>query len=347
MISSKYLVAILLIVILRDGSDKAEAKNDSDEFCGLNYRLTNGGDRIVGGREAEIDEFPWMVSLQSLRLIEYPCNTSATGLIRRANCSITVWTHFCGGALLNSRTILTAAHCSRGLVDSTDPNMGKKIGFRLIAGCHDASVYERDSGSFCQVAEFTRDEFISYPGFAFDNQSIKADIAVIKLMKVQFKFTNKPNGAVGAICLPDPEPRPEGGEMMTVAGWGLMEDGNSTIPERKHLIAMSPKLKSVDLRIMSRETCERYFWKAAKKANFTEMEKSVNMDHELCAYSSMMYNGDCQGDSGGPGLIIFGGRYHVIGVVSAGEKCGRSYFYPNLYTRVDPFLPWITEQMAV
>lgn len=34
-------------------------------------------------------------------------------------------------------------------------------------------------------------------------------------------------------------------------------------------------------------------------------------------------------------------RYTVVGVVSAGIKCGSEY--PGLYTRVDKYLEWINE----
>ena len=47
------------------------------------------GDRIIGGRDALPMEWPWMVSMQ-IR------NTSS---------------HECGGTLINSQWILTAAHC--------------------------------------------------------------------------------------------------------------------------------------------------------------------------------------------------------------------------------------------
>ena len=46
---------------------------------------------IVGGSDAASNEIPWIVSLATT-------------------------SHFCGGSIVNSRTILTAAHCIDGYV---------------------------------------------------------------------------------------------------------------------------------------------------------------------------------------------------------------------------------------
>ena len=50
------------------------------------------GTRIVGGRKAKEGEFPWQVSV---------------GIMSTAG---TIY-HYCGGTILSSNTILTAAHC--------------------------------------------------------------------------------------------------------------------------------------------------------------------------------------------------------------------------------------------
>ena len=56
--------------------------------CGLAKRAT----RIVGGKFTEVNEYPWQ-----------------TGLVSKGGS--TVW---CGGSLVNSRWVLTAAHCTDG-----------------------------------------------------------------------------------------------------------------------------------------------------------------------------------------------------------------------------------------
>lgn len=54
----------------------------------LDSELTDRNGRIVGGRDAMIEEFPFMVSL------------------------LVINDHFCGGSILNVNTILTAATCT-------------------------------------------------------------------------------------------------------------------------------------------------------------------------------------------------------------------------------------------
>ena len=60
---------------------------------GKGYNPGEAGPFIVGGIDASPGDAPWQVSLQA-----YPT------------------THFCGGSLLNKRTIVTAAHCVDGYV---------------------------------------------------------------------------------------------------------------------------------------------------------------------------------------------------------------------------------------
>ncbi|XP_017015614.3 spaetzle-processing enzyme-like [Drosophila takahashii] len=52
---------------------------------------SSGALRIVGGKEAVLNEFPWMAML----------------LYRNG----AKWRHFCAGSLINNRYVLTAAHC--------------------------------------------------------------------------------------------------------------------------------------------------------------------------------------------------------------------------------------------
>ena len=80
--------------------------------CGVS--TMNGiGTRIVGGEEAQSGEIPWQVAL--------------------------VWRGdrrpFCGGTLLSSRTVLTAAHCMRGRLLFIETVRIRFCGFPAYMGC--------------------------------------------------------------------------------------------------------------------------------------------------------------------------------------------------------------------
>ncbi len=74
-------------------------------FIALPHR--NASTLIVGGVEAEVGEYPWMID------------------IRRP-------AHSCGANLVNAEWVVTAAHCTQGAVDT----------YELVAGDHDNNVEE-------------------------------------------------------------------------------------------------------------------------------------------------------------------------------------------------------------
>lgn len=69
-------------------------------------------------------------------------------------------------------------------------------------------------------------------------------------------------------------------------------------------------------------------------------------EHQVCAGGEAARD-SCPGDSGSP-LMYFNGtasQWVVAGVVSFGPKiCGTSG-WPGVYTRVDPYLEWIHQNM--
>ena len=76
-----------------------------------NWQLKNG-EKIVGGKDANLNQFPWQVSL-SLSWIADP-----------------YYAHFCGGSIIDEEQqwVLTAAHC----VDDANP-----IDIHVLAGAVD------------------------------------------------------------------------------------------------------------------------------------------------------------------------------------------------------------------
>lgn len=100
--------------------------------------------RIVGGRDASIEEYPWQITL------------------RRKTSPKEAFRHSCGGSILNERVILTAAHC----VINRNPK-----DYVVIAG---TSHKSGNDGVLTRVAKFVWHE--RYNSSIYDN-----DVALIQL----------------------------------------------------------------------------------------------------------------------------------------------------------------------
>jgi len=141
--------------------------------CKCGVSTTNS--RIVGGTEANKNELPWQVQLV------------------RSDGS-----HWCGGSLLSSRTVLTAAHC-------------KQPGLAAVVGEHDIST--SDGEQRINIAQWI--DHPSYAALSFDN-----DFAIITL-ETPVTFSEK----VYPICLPASSPATYEDKDSIVSGWGSISSG--------------------------------------------------------------------------------------------------------------------------
>ncbi|XP_018403822.1 PREDICTED: transmembrane protease serine 3-like [Cyphomyrmex costatus] len=104
------------------------------------------------------------------------------------------------------------------------------------------------------------------------------------------------------------------GRVCTLSGWGTTWLGGNT----------PNNLQEIDLIIYPLKDCARENWRVT--------------DSHICTLT-ITGEGACHGDSGGP-LVIDGAQ---IGIVSFGNPCARGY--PDVYTRVINFMPWIDSNM--
>ncbi|KAJ4353056.1 hypothetical protein N0V95_003709 [Ascochyta clinopodiicola] len=160
-----------------------------------------GFDDIVGGTAAAAGEFPFIVSLQK------------SG------------SHFCGGTLLNSRTVVTAAHCTVGQTASS---------LTVRAG----SLSRSSGGTLVKVSSIK-----VHPSFS--SSTLDNDVAIWKLA------TALPTSStIGYATLPAANSDPAAGSTTTVAGWGTTSSGGSSLPTN---------LLKVDVPIVSRATCRQNY----------------------------------------------------------------------------------------
>uniref|UniRef100_A0AAQ5ZEB4 Neurotrypsin n=1 Tax=Amphiprion ocellaris TaxID=80972 RepID=A0AAQ5ZEB4_AMPOC len=254
------------------------------QTCGLRLNNQRRRRRIIGGDKSLRGEWPWQVSLwlRSQSKGNHP---------------------LCGGSLINSCWVVTAAHCFKRF--GRDP-----IRYTLRLG--DYHTEEQDDFE----RTLSPDRIVIHR--KYHSQGWEYDIALLRLKGTEGNCVAF-NPHTGAVCLPEPgtkwEKRPAA---CVITGWGITDSEYS----RTLLQAWVPLLPA---------------WKCKKRYGdrFTS--------RMLCAGSLSEHHrvDSCQGDSGGP-LVCQGegGRWVLTGVISWGHGCGNPSF-PGVYTRVSRFLQWI------
>ncbi|KAJ0065158.1 hypothetical protein NL108_005648, partial [Boleophthalmus pectinirostris] len=120
------------------------------------------------------------------------------------------------------------------------------------------------------------------------------------------------------VPLPPPEVKLLEDAQCRVAGWGSTQTSGS----------MSDNLRMVQVSIISHKICSNKWAEADIKLP----------DDVICAGGYKTTKGFCQGDSGGP--LICNGT--AVGVVSFNYLSICDYpTFPNVYTSLIKFLPWI------
>lgn len=232
---------------------------------------------VIGGSEVAAGKYPFMVSMQH--------NGE----------------HVCGGSLLNSGVVITAAHCAE-IIDEDEA-----LEWQLVVNAVNLSNPTPGQARNLDLREGLLSAVRVHPKYGRENGY---DLALL--------FLDKPVNGVTPVKLPTPGTdallRP--GQTATVAGWGNTDTDLGNQPDR---------LREVTVPFLSHDECELSY------------PDSYNRATEICA--GVEGKDSCQGDSGGPLFRQINGVTYQVGVVSYGNGCA-GQGAPGVYTSLSSKVLW-------
>ncbi|XP_015174244.1 PREDICTED: venom protease-like [Polistes dominula] len=274
-------------------------ESNSQEIQGTSYgpltppvcgKSSKDNDRIVNGVPSTLGAWPWITAL---------------GYRSKRNPNKPVY--LCGGTLISSRHIVTAAHCVYNRRDLYMVRLG------------DLDL-ESDNDGADPIDVLIEDKII-HP--QYDPSSHVNDIAILRLAE-EIPFSRN----IHPICLPISEPLLHSNFYNTfpfIAGWGAIYFNGPA----------SSKLLESQVPVVRQEKCKNAF------KSFTN---AVIDDRIICAGYAQGGKDACQGDSGGPLMSPVNKNYYLIGVVSYGYKCAEPG-YPGVYSKVSSFMSFIINNL--
>ena len=197
---------------------------------------------------------------------------------------------FCGGTLLSSDTVLTAAHCVLGRAVTVAVPMG--------------------DDTLARATKIMTDNVEIHPQYRqhpFPNN----DFAILTLtIPVNLTESTRP------ICLPDPEESYED-SLAVVTGWGVTQHPHPAGQDT------SPVLMTANLTTISNKECQAMLHSSKLPPQLVPDAITQDM---ICAYGEGKTA--CKGDSGGPMITLNKDNFFcLIGVSSWGPYCeGPSVF---------------------
>ncbi|XP_078095451.1 tissue-type plasminogen activator isoform X2 [Mustelus asterias] len=270
------------------------------EYCNIEQCISSGNCgkrepraeqyRILGGTTTHITSHPWQ---------------AAIFLYHRRSKD---YNFLCGGSLIGSCWVLTAAHCF--------PKKFKPRDIKVIMG----RTFQKEA-SFDEQSLEVEEYFIHEE---FDDDTFNHDIALIRLRSKTGQCA-KMTRYVRTVCLPWGRQRLPDWTECEISGYGKVKE---------FFYMYSNRLKEGFVRLFPSNRCT--------PAHLQNRTVTENM---ICAGDTRGKDDACKGDSGGPLVCMTQGRMNLQGIISWGIGCGRPGI-PGVYTKVANYLDWIHKHVS-